>query len=148
MSESITLDESVDEALVETLEGMAFTDVERVSDGDLGELAESALWARIDITEPSAGELVLLVGEELAIELEEATTGEADSDPAVRLEVLGEMLNTLAGSWARMLSPDGSPIELGLPKVGQGDWAGGAEYVLAIFETDDEERIALALRRG
>ena len=147
MNGSITLDDSIDEAIVETLEGMAFTDIERVEDGDLGELAESALWARIDVVEPDAGELVLVVGESLAIELEEATTGEAGSDPALRLEVLGEMLNTLAGSWARALVPDGTPIALGIPKVGEGDWAEGAEYQLAIFETDDEDRLALALRR-
>ncbi len=147
MSESISLDELVDEALVETMEAMAFTDVERVTDGDLGDLAESALWARIEISEPPAGELVLLVGEAFADELEEATMGETGNDPDVRLEVLGEMLNTLAGSWARLLCPDGAPTALGLPKVGQGDWSSGAEYSFAIFETEDEEKVVLALRR-
>ena len=115
--------------------------------GDLGGLAESALWARIDVVEPSAGELILIVGDDLAVELEEATTGEASSDPSMRLEVLGEMLNTLAGSWAKALVPDGSLIALGIPKVGQGDWVGGAEFELAIYETDDEDRIILALKR-
>jgi hypothetical protein len=56
------------------------------------------------------------------------------------------MLNTLAGSWARLLSPTGAPIALGLPKVGHGDWSGGAAYSFAIFETDDEEKVVLALR--
>ncbi len=148
MSDPITLDESIDEAVVEALEGMAFTEIERIEDGDPGELAESASWARIDVVEPAAGELVLAVGEELAGELEEATTGERGSDPAVRLEVLGEMLNTLAGSWARALVPDGTPIALGIPKVGQGNWSAGAEYELAIYETDDEDRLVLALRRA
>ena len=147
MSQSFTLGEEIDAALAETLEAMAFTDVERVADGDLEGLGESALWARIDVTEPAAGELVLLVGEELAIELEEATTGEAAQDSAGRLEVLGEMLNTLAGSWARQLCPDGLPVELGIPKMGQGDWASNAEFEIAVYETDDEETVVLALRR-
>ncbi|MCP5068450.1 MAG: hypothetical protein GY946_17960 [bacterium] len=147
MTEPIALDESIDEAILKTLEGMAFTDVERAEDGELGELAESALWARIDVITPEAGELVLLVGEELAGELEEATMGESSPDDSIRLEVLGEMLNTLAGSWARSLVPDGVQIALGIPKMGRGDWAGGAEYELAVYETDDEDRIALALRR-
>jgi len=147
MSGIIELGEAVDVALVETMEGMAFTDVERVEEGDLAELAEDALWARIEVIEPAAGELVLLMGEELAGELEEATTGEFSSGLATRLEVLGEILNTLAGSWARHLVPDGTPIALGIPKTGQGSWAGGAEYQLAIYETDDEERIVLALKR-
>ncbi|HEB88592.1 MAG TPA: hypothetical protein ENI85_03395 [Deltaproteobacteria bacterium] len=148
MSDPIRLDESIDEAVIETLEGMAFTDIERVEDGDLEDLAESASWARIDVIEPAAGELVLAVGDELAAELEEATTGERGPDPAIRLEVLGEMLNTLAGSWARALVPDGTPIALGIPKTGQGDWSAGAEYELAIYETDDEDRLVVALRRA
>lgn len=38
----------------------------------------------------------------------------------------------------------GGHSESGFPKTGRGDWAGGAEYPLAVYETDDEERIALA----
>ncbi len=147
MSEPITLDESIDDAILDALEGMAFTDVERSEDGELGDLAENPLWARIDVITPEAGELVLLVGDELAAELEEATMGETSSDTSIRLDVLGEMLNTLAGTWARTLVPDGTPIALGIPKTGQGDWAGNAEYELAVYETDEEDRIALALRR-
>jgi len=147
MSESIVLGEAIDRALVETMEGMAFTDVERIEDGDLAGLEEDAVWARIDVIEPAAGELVLVMGEDFAGELEEATTGESSRDLSMRLDVLGEMLNTLAGSWARYLVPDGIPIALGIPKTGQGGWTAGAEYELAIYETDDEERIVLALKR-
>ncbi len=147
MSEVIGLGEEADRALVETMEGMAFTDAVRVEDGDLGALADVALWARIHVTEPAAGELVLLMGEELAGELEEATTGESSQEVSARLEVLGEMLNTLAGSWARHLVPAGTPVALSIPKTGQGSWIDGGEYEVVIYETDDEDRLALALKR-
>lgn len=146
MEDLIALDEKLDAALAEACEGMAFTEVERSPEGGLHPDVESGFWAKIEMIEPSLGELVLATSESVASELADATTGEDGSDLETCCDVLGEMANTLAGIWAKSIVPEGGSTALGIPKAGRGEWVGAASHQLAIYQTEDDDQIVIALR--
>lgn len=142
MQQPIRLDDSLDRAMGQTFEGMAFTQVVRRPDGPVSEADRLAsMWARIEMVVPPAGELILVVDARFGRRLEGVVTGAEGGDAGDRLEVLGELLNALAGCWARILAPDRGDVRLGLPKLGRGDWGRESSSEIAVYETDEQETV-------
>lgn len=142
--DGICLDAEFDRAVRETFEGMAFTSPTRLHEAEPRAFVEPVVWARLAVLEPAVGELVLVVAEQTLGRLEETVTGSVAPEGGERHDLLGELLNALAGRWARMLAPDGERILLSLPRTGRGDWDAAAALECASYETDDRERILVA----
>ena len=142
MTRSIRLDDSLDLAMGRTFEGMAFTQiVRRPGAGAVNDPGVDVEWASIDMFVPAVGELVIVVDGRLGRRLESTVTGAESGEEPTRLEVLGEMLNALAGSWARIIAPDERSVSLGLPKTGRGRWGDWKGCESAVYETDEQETV-------
>lgn len=142
MTRPIRLDDSLDAAVGRTFEGMAFTQVVRRPDAGAGSAPGVEVeWASIEMIEPAVGALVLVVDARLGRRLESVVTGAESGDGPSHLEVLGEMLNALAGSWARIIAPDERGVSLGLPKTGRGRWGDSQGCEIAVYETDEQETV-------
>ena len=145
---NVELDEHLDLAIAEAFEGMAFADVERADGAEFEWQSEEIFWAQIATIDPAVGELTLVCPPAVAQEVAGAALGEQDLLAEQILDVLGELLNTIGGSWLGKLRRDGRPVELGLPKMGRGDWgAPQAGIELAVYASD-EEAFGVALRRS
>lgn len=147
MERPIRLDASMDEAMSATFEGMTFCEVVRL-DGEHGDpggsIAQPIDWARIEVRVPKAGTLLLVVEEAVSRRLEQMVTGAESGEASGRLDALAECLNALAGRWARGLVPGSMPIELGLPKTGQGGMDRNDVDEWVAYLTDESQRIVVA----
>ncbi len=139
MSAPIPLDATLDEAVAEAFEGMAFAVAERTADGVLGWERTDLCWARIPALDPQVGEVTLVLPPTLAREVADAILGGIAPVPDDKLStVVAELLNTIAGAWLTRLKPDGGAVALGLPDHGQGAWgADRGPHELAVYEVDE-----------
>lgn len=142
------LDEGLDAVLEEAFEGMAFTAIERAPDAVFEWEGRDLFWASVAAIDPPVGELTLVLPSAMARDIAQSVVGDdgAPGDPLV-LDVLGELTNTVAGSWLRSLQSEGHTVAMGLPKTGHGDsgiCASACE--IAIYETDGA-LFGVALRR-
>lgn len=147
MERAIGLDETMDEAMSSTFEGMTFSEVVRLPSepGDAGVLVDGpVVWARIEVREPAAGTLLIAVEDAVARRIEEMVTGAQSGDEAGRLDALAECLNALAGRWARGLVPGRQSVALGLPKAGRAEFWREDVDEWAVYLTDEEQRIVVA----
>ena len=111
-------------AFSKTIENMIFEDVEPVTDETIDPyLGNDKLWAVLSVVESYAGELVLEVSMGCAKILAEEAYGEIDEEPSLEemQDLVGEILNTLAGRFLDGLTPSGEKFQLGLPMKGQGE---------------------------
>ncbi|MCA9509809.1 MAG: chemotaxis protein CheX [Myxococcota bacterium] len=139
------LPEDLEGALREAFEGMAFADLAPSPDGDFDWEARGLLWAQIVALEPPLGEIVLVLPPGLAAEVAEATLGEPAETEREVLDLLGELSNTLAGTWLGRVQPEGAPLHLTIPKTGRGDCPLGSRPArIGVFEMSDA-RFAVAL---
>jgi|JI10StandDraft_1071094.scaffolds.fasta_scaffold482027_2 CheY-specific phosphatase CheX len=144
MPQPIRLDDSLDRAMEQTFEGMAFTQIVRRAERSASEADRvESVWAQIEMIVPPMGELVLVVDARLGRRLEQVVTGAEGGDEADRIEVVGELVNALAGCWARILAPDAKDVRLGLPKLGRGDRGRDAIHQVAVYETDEQETVRI-----
>jgi len=111
-------------AISTTMESMTFEDVEVVTDETVDPyLGDDKLWAVLPVIEPYSGELVLEVPLACAKILAEEAYGEIDAERSLEemQDLVGEILNTLAGLFMNELTPSGETFQLGLPTKGQGE---------------------------
>ncbi len=144
---TIQLDEKFEEVLGNTLEGMAFSFVERSDDQDLDWSRADLCWASIDLIEPAQGRLFLVVPTEEAIGLAESVVGDQGLQPEDALAVLGEVANTVGGLWLIELDDGDRGTRLGLPKTGVGALPEHVDAQVALFDLD-EGMIGALLVRG
>jgi CheY-specific phosphatase CheX len=105
-----------------TFENMAFLEVTEQSPEVLLEMPLESVWVSILIHDPIQLELRLVLAQSLlsemtadmfSIELEEIAETQ-------RLDIVAELLNTLAGLFMTNLLPDDQTYQLGLPEHGEG----------------------------
>ncbi len=140
MSDVSSIDESLSEALEESLEGLAFEFPEACPDADFDWSAPDLYWTSIDTVVPALGTISIVMPSPLAHSIAEAILGEFDGvEDEDLLDAMGELANIVGGKWLMANNPVGKTIELGLPKVGKGDWASTAgSCTVAIYAIDDE----------
>ena len=110
-------------AISKTMESMTFEDVEVVTDETVDPyLEDHKLWAVLPVIEPYSGELVLVVPLACAKILAAEAFGEIDAERSLEelQDLVGEILNTLAGRFLDELTPSGETFQLGVPTKGQG----------------------------
>jgi len=110
-------------AISKTMESMTFEDVEVVTDETVDPyLGDHKLWAVLPVIEPYSGELVLVVPLACAKILAAEAFGEIDAERSLEelQDLVGEILNTLAGRFLDELTPSGETFQLGVPTKGQG----------------------------
>jgi CheY-specific phosphatase CheX len=131
-------------AVGQTFEGMAFTQVVRRPERPRSEEDRlESIWAEVDMIVPPMGAVVLVVDARLGRRLERVVTGAEGGDEVDRIEVVGELVNALAGCWARILAPEALDVRLGLPKLGRGDRGRDAIHEIAVYETDEQETVRI-----
>jgi len=134
---TIQLDDTFEEVLGNTFEGMAFSFVERSDDLDFDWSRADLCWASIDLIEPAQGRLYLVVPTEEAIALAESVVGDQGLQPDDALAVLGEVANTVGGLWLIELDEGNRGTRLGLPKTGIGTLPEDAGAQVALFDFDE-----------
>lgn len=144
MPQTTRLDDLLDRAVEQVFEGMAFTQVvRRLERAHLSEDRSESLWAEIEMIAPPMGSLVLVVDARLERRLARVVTGAEGGEEDCRIEVVGELVNAIAGCWARILAPEAMDIRLGLPGLGRGDRKQDASRQVAVYETDEQETVRI-----
>ncbi len=110
------------EALVETFENLVFEEVilEEVAQNKLPESANGCLIAKMDLSDPPMGTVILAIRTDLMIRFCEAIFGMVEEEmPDLQQmeDSLGELLNTICGRMLAMKLPDDQTYNLGLPKL-------------------------------
>ncbi|EAT15792.1 chemotaxis protein CheX [Desulfuromonas acetoxidans] len=117
------LQEKITSVLAETLENMAFLDVDESSREELEELDGKRLSVTLMVAKPILLEMRLEMGEELLMQVVE-TVYTMDRDEITEQQVedlLAEFLNTLAGRFMAEVLPEDQTFALNLPEINQGD---------------------------
>lgn len=142
MTASTRLDESLDLAMARCFEGMAFTQLVRRPDAsELPKDPDETVWARIEIQDPPLGCLMLAVDSSVAERLERGVLGGAAGIGPEPCEMLGELLNAIAGCWVRLLEPGANDLRFGLPVTGRGRLSPQSHVEIATYETDEQETV-------
>ena len=111
------------QAVSQTLENMAFTEVLKHYNPSYEIPVDDLIWSSLLISDPVQGELRLAMPKTLlaklttsifALEPEEVTQAQMD-------DILHEMLNTIAGLFMTNLLTDSQTFQLGLPEAGTGE---------------------------
>jgi len=108
-------------AVTETMENMAFEQVEEATDENVVQ-SGNVIWASLPVIRPSAAEISIELSNDYAKAVTEALFGFSENGPDETIvnDALAEMLNTIGGRFMAQLTPAQQEFELGLPKVGTG----------------------------
>ena len=104
----------------EAIESLAFMEVSAAEDF-LGS-DESVLWVTLLVYDPVQGEFQLIMPRELISEIAEIVYGplmDEITDQNI-LDLLAEMLNTIAGRFLSEILPDDESFKLGIPESAKG----------------------------
>ena len=116
---------SLQEAVSEIFENMAFQELTPMPKNPL---PAQVLWsfrqATMTIYSPIQGTLVMTISSSMMQSVTANVLGidPAEVDAGMEVDVLAEMLNTMAGSWMRKITDDSQPYELGLPDTAEADY--------------------------
>jgi len=138
--------QAMQQAVSQTLENMAFTEVLEHFDPDYEIPATELVWTSLLISDPVQGEIRLAMSKTLlenltatifALELEEIS-------PAQSKDIINELLNTIAGLFMTKLLEDDQSYAIGLPHTGEGALPKLEETSIAWkLMTADEEPLQL-----
>lgn len=108
-------------AVTETMENMAFEQVEEAIEPIAGQFGE-IIWASLPIIRPATAEISIELSSEYAKAVTESLFGFTENGPdeSIVRDALAEMLNTIGGRFMAYLTPSQQEFELGLPTVGAG----------------------------
>ena len=130
--------EELTSAISKTMENMTFEDVTFIDDQEAVEpVSKNKYWAILPVKEPFQGELVLEVPKECGRNLALEAFGEIDVTPddEVVEDIVAEMLNTLTGSFLKVLVSKDEIFHLGLPQKGQGELPPLKETSVSVYLT-------------
>lgn len=114
VSEQVLM-EGLEEALSESLENMAFLELEsgeRVEEKP--QLQPDHMLVSLDITKPLSGKFYLVFPEDMVTEMTE-TVAEDEAEEEMKKDVLSEMANTVAGRFLAHVFPK-QEFEMGIPE--------------------------------
>lgn len=138
---------ALENAASETFESMTFLAVCIDATACTFDGRGKSYWSTIDFDTPIRGSLTLIVPEDLA---HEATcnlfgnTGSCELSDKV-IDAIGEMNNTIVGSFLRTLTHAEEPFHLGLPENGIGVYTAGEATYQTGFVTDTEQGFCVQL---
>ncbi len=121
-SKQEALSAAVDKALSGTLESMAFAEVvplRKVPDCEV--VDELNVYTMIDLLEPRAGKVVLILSKQLAESITESIYGmfeEGELGPDHQRDAVNEILNTLTGRFCVEMFGENTIYNLGIPEFG------------------------------
>nr|WP_320050068.1 chemotaxis protein CheX [uncultured Desulfuromonas sp.] len=117
------LQEKITSVLAETLENMAFLDVDDSSEEEIAELDTKNLSVTLMITKPILMEMRLEMDQELLLQVVETvyTMDREDITEQQVEDLLAEFLNTLAGRFMTELLPADQTFSLNLPEINNDD---------------------------
>lgn len=109
------------DAVSTTLENMAFMDVQPLTEAHDCQGHQRVFRARLLVNNPIAGELCLIMPEELLGEIAAGIYGAppTELEPQKLRDILNEMLNTIAGLFLSRVLPHNQTFELGLPEISE-----------------------------
>lgn len=123
MTDSLNrLEAALMSAVAETMENMAFEQVETISGDGEAQLGINRIWSALNIIRPVAGEITIELSADYSSTLTDSLYGslEGNLNDEVISDALAEILNTVAGRFMTQLIPPAQKFELGLPRVGRG----------------------------
>ncbi|MCD4687978.1 MAG: chemotaxis protein CheX [Desulfuromonadaceae bacterium] len=120
------LEQDVCRAIATTLENMAFMEVSQEVEGAKRYPAEEMAVTRLLVHDPVQGELYLLMPKPLLAKIVSSVyiMPEEELSEQMLLDMLGELINTVAGLFLNAYLPEDQTYSLGLPEqvlVGQED---------------------------
>lgn len=107
----------ITQAVAETIESLAFLEVTPSPEPPVPD--ENTLWVDMLVHDPVQGEFRLTVPSQLLALITETLYGQpaAEIPEATRLDLLAELLNTIAGRFLSELLPAETSFKLGLPTL-------------------------------
>ena len=146
MLEHKPLYEAMRQAVNQTLENMAFTEVMDHYDPNYEIPEDQLTWCSLLISDPVQGEVRLAMSKDLtkkltvaifALDPEEISQAQMD-------DTLHELLNTIAGLFMTNLLTDNQTFQLGLPEAGEGNLPELEENAVTWkLMTDDEDPLQI-----
>jgi len=140
---------ALEEAIRQSLEGMAFLDVETAEELTDFESSEEMFSAEISILKPLKVKIALVVSAQCARKWVESVYVDISSgvtDDTIR-DVLAETLNTAAGCFMKGMLQASQSYELGIPRTWKGRYHGSDEILLQRFFTVLDEKMAVLLTK-
>lgn len=131
---------AAESAVAETFESMVFMDVVPVSKQEADIQAQGRVWSCIDVKSPLKTRLSLIIPEDLAREITFDILGfedEGELSMEMLVDVMAELINTIAGRFVAKVTPEDETFELGLPESGSGEPDTNPEAMQIFFEADD-----------
>ncbi|MEE9386869.1 MAG: chemotaxis protein CheX [Nannocystaceae bacterium] len=104
------------ELVPQILEEMFFAEAEAIDDV-FDWSANNAIFSRISLHEPLEADLIVSVPTDLAHEFSETLTSDIKSGDSQLKDIVGELLNTLAGRLQVALARDDEACAVGLPET-------------------------------
>ena len=115
------LKDALNMSVVQTMENMAFEEVEETNFEAQEPLKKKeTFWVSIDFLHPKNGAMVMYLTNEGAQLVTESLYDPADITPAVILDAMAEILNTIGGCFLQNFLDQGTKFQLGLPVNGKG----------------------------
>lgn len=138
--------QAMQQAVSQTLENMAFTEVLTHFDPDYAIPEAELAWTSLLITDPVQGEIRLAMSKSLLEKLTATiyTLEPEEISPAQSKDILNELLNTIAGLFMTALLEDDQTYAIGLPQIGEGPLPEPEENAIAWkLMTADEDPLQL-----
>ncbi|MDQ3231764.1 MAG: chemotaxis protein CheX [Pseudobdellovibrionaceae bacterium] len=115
MNASIT---ALNNAVQDTLETLAFTEAVPLAADRVRPLPAPFYVTTVEVKQPYAGSIRLMIGRELAISLVSSMLGGSDPmDDATVQDGLSELVNTISGRILAQLVDNSSSFDLGIPQT-------------------------------
>lgn len=108
----------------DTIENMAFMEVELASDKNKIHDDKTPLWFSLLVNEPVQGEFILSMPESVNKKIFENIYGPSEKGPDRNhmMDILAEILNTLVGRFMGAIVEKEELLKLGLPESGKGTY--------------------------
>lgn len=110
------------DAVMDTLENMAFTEVEPIDCENFVTRDDDCQWSELLVHGPFQGELRIIMPRSLIRALSETMYGSMNQEKEKEIldDAMGEILNTIAGRFMNEILSKYETFQLGLPEAGKG----------------------------
>ncbi len=148
MSEQPPLYQAMKEAVSQTLENMAFTDVDEHYNQEYQIPTDELSWAYLVIQDPVPGEIRLALSQSMLKNLTRSVFSlESDEITEAQMkDILHELLNTIAGLFMSKLLADNRTYTIGFPEQGEGELpVAGPDTLIWKLMTNEEEPLQVQI---